>query len=70
MHGLNVQTNKHLGAGFRPKHSTVDHLVTLRVIMDENRLEGKTFYCCFVYFNEAFDTLPQSELLNRMMEIV
>ena len=37
--------------------------------MDENRLEGKTFYCCFVYFNEAFDTLPQSELLNRMMEI-
>ena len=25
--------------------------------MDENRLEGKTFYCCFVYFNEAFDIL-------------
>ena len=29
-------------ARFRPKHSTVDHLVTLRVIMEESRLQGKT----------------------------
>ena len=37
-------------ARFRPKHSTVDHLVTSRVIMKESRLQGKTFYCCFVDF--------------------
>ena len=56
-------------AGFRPKHSTVDHLVTLRVIMEESRLQGKTLYCCFVDFKKAFDTVPRSELWNRMVEI-
>ena len=29
-------------AGFRPKYSHVDHLVTLKVIMEESRLQGKT----------------------------
>lgn len=24
-------------AGFRPKHSTIDHLIMLRVIMEESR---------------------------------
>ena len=46
-------------AGFRPKHSIADHVVTLRVIMEESPLQGKTLYCCFVYFKKAFDTVPQ-----------
>ena len=64
-------TNKRtLGqAGFRPKHATVDHLVTLRVIKEESRLQGKTLYCGFVDFKKAFDTVPRSELWNRMVEI-
>ena len=28
-------------AGFRPKHSTTDHLISLRVLMEESRLKGK-----------------------------
>jgi hypothetical protein len=64
------QNKRALGqAGFRPKHSTVDHLVTLRVIMKESRLQGKTLYCCFVDFKKAFDTIPRNELWNRMVEI-
>ena len=55
--------------GFRPKHSIVDHLVTLRVIMQESRLQGKTLYCCFVDFKKVFDTVPRSELYYRMVEI-
>ena len=47
-------------AGFRPKHSIVDHLATLRVIVEESRLQGKTLYCCFV------DTIPRSKLWNRI----
>ena len=37
-------TNKRtLGqVGFRPKYSIVDHLVTVRVIMEKSRLQGKT----------------------------
>ena len=45
-------------AGFRPKHSTVDHLFILRVIMEESRLQGKTLCCCFVDFKKAFDIVP------------
>ena len=28
-------------AGFRPKHSTIDHLISIRVLMEESRLKGK-----------------------------
>ena len=56
-------------ARFRPEHSTMDHLVTLRVIMEESRLQGKTLYFCFVDFQKAFNTIPRSELWNRMIEI-
>ena len=45
-------------AGFRARHSTVDHLITLRVLMEEARLKGKTLYCCFVDLRKAFDTNP------------
>ena len=55
--------------GFRPKHSILDHLVRLSVIMEESRLQGKTLYCCFVDFKKAFDTVPRSELWNRKVEI-
>ena len=40
-------------AGFRQAHSTIDHLVTLRVLMEESRLAGKGLYCCFVDFKKA-----------------
>ncbi|MCO5579440.1 hypothetical protein L7F22_033295 [Adiantum nelumboides] len=56
-------------ARFRPKHSTVDHLVTLRILMEETRLKGKTLYCCFVDFKKAFDTVPRKGLWNRMESI-
>ena len=61
-------SKKALGqAGFRPRPSIVDHFVTLRVIMEESRLQGKT-NCCFVDFKKAFDIVSQIELWNRMVE--
>ena len=37
-------------AAFRAHHSTLDHLITLRVAMEESRRRGKTLYICFVDF--------------------
>ena len=52
--------------GFRPKHSTIDHLMSLRVLMEESRLKGKHLHCCFVDFTKAFDTIPREGLWQRM----
>ena len=59
----------HGQAGFRKSHSTIDHLVTLRVLMEESRLAGKGLYCCFVDFKKAFDTVPRDNLWKRMEEL-
>ena len=56
-------------AGFRPKHSTIDHLFTLRVLMEESRLKGNHLHCCFVDFTKAFDTIPRDGLWQRMGQI-
>ena len=55
--------------GFRQAHSTIDHLVTLRVLMEESRLVGKGLYCCFVDFKKAFDMVPRDILWKRMEEL-
>ena len=59
----------HGQAGFWKAHSTVDHLVTLRVLMEESRLAGKGLYCCFVDFKKAFDMVPRTNLWKRMEEL-
>ena len=56
-------------AGFRPKHSTIDHLISIRVLMEESRLKGQALYCCFVDFTKAFDTIPRAGLWKRMEHI-
>lgn len=56
-------------AGFRHAHSTIDHLVTLRVLMEESRLRGEGLICCFVDFQKAFDTVPRLSLWQRMQKI-
>ena len=56
-------------AGFRAQHNTIDHLITLRVLMEESRRLGKTLFMCFVDFKKAFDTVPRRGLLERMQRI-
>ena len=71
---LNVWAEKHTKrakgqAGFTAHQSTVDHLITLRVTMEESRRQGKPLYMCFVDFKKAFDTVPRRELMSRMQRI-
>ena len=41
-------------AGFQKHHSTINHLVILRVLMEENLLRGKGLYRCLVDFKKAY----------------
>ena len=56
-------------AGFRVQHSTIDHLVTLRVCIEESRRQGKPLFLCFVDFKKAFDMVPRQKLQDRMQQI-
>ena len=56
-------------AGFCPNHNTIDHLVTLHILMEKSRLKGETLYCCFVDFKKAFDTVPRVGLWQRLQDI-
>jgi hypothetical protein len=56
--------------GFRPRHSTIDHCVTLRHLIKKIwDKHGETAYCCFVDFKKAFDTMPRDKLWNKMEEL-
>jgi len=56
-------------AVFRTKHSTVDHGIMPRHII-EKVWEGKEeVFCCFVDFKKAFYTVPKDKLWSRMEEL-
>ena len=48
--------------GFRPKHSIVDHCITLKHIIEKFREKEEEVYGCFVDFIKAFDTVPRDKL--------
>ena len=54
--------------GFRKHNSTIDHLVTLRVLMDRSCLIGRGLYCCFGDFKKAFDMVPREYVWRRIEE--
>jgi hypothetical protein len=55
--------------GFRRYHSTVDHLVIFRIIVEEFCNTKTNLFCCFVDFRKAFDMVPRKNLWNRLEEI-
>ena len=57
-------------ASFRPKHSTIDHCITLRFLIEKTwDKQGDEAFCCFVDFKKAFNIVPRDKLWNRMEEL-
>jgi hypothetical protein len=55
--------------GFRRYHSTLDHLVTFRIIVEEFHNTKTNLFCFFVDSRKAFDMVPRKNLWNRLEEI-
>jgi len=49
-------------AGFRPDYQTIDHIFTLRAIIEEACHRSSKVYTSFVDFWKAFDTVPRDAL--------
>lgn len=56
-------------AGFRANYQTMDHIFTLRAIIEEARHRSTKVYCCFVDFHKAFDSVPRMTLFQKLREI-
>ena len=56
-------------AGFRRAFSTIDHIFTLRCLIDLTRARKQRLYCCFVDFRKAFDTVPRDKLFARLQSL-
>ena len=46
-----------------------DHLVTLRIIVEECRNDKFNLFCFFVDFRKDFDMIPRNNLWNRLEEL-
>ena len=47
----------------------MDHLVMLRIIVEECHNDKSNLFCCFVEFRKAFDTVPRNNLWNILEEL-
>ena len=56
-------------AGFRRSFSTIDHIFTLRCLIDQAAVRKRRLYCCFVDFRKAFDTIPRARLFQRLQSL-
>lgn len=44
-------------AGFRPRRFCIDHVKTLRVVVEQSVERRFPLYLCLIHFEKAFDTL-------------
>ena len=55
-------------AGFRPDHSTVDHIFTLHCIIDFYLQKKQRLYCAFIDYRKAFDLVSRSNLWVKLLK--
>lgn len=52
--------------GFRKNAQTIDHILTIRTILEKYKKLKKKVYCVFVDLKKAFDTVPRQALLFKL----
>ena len=56
-------------AGFRPNHSTVDHIFVLKTLCDLMRNRKRKLYCAFVDYEKAFDKVWHLGLWVKLLRM-
>ncbi|KAL3686392.1 hypothetical protein R1sor_008966 [Riccia sorocarpa] len=56
-------------AGFRSGFSTLDHVLVLRVLMENARKMKQSLYVLFVDFSKAFDSVPRFLIWERLNRV-
>jgi hypothetical protein len=54
---------------FRSYHSIMDHIITLKIIVEEFHNNKTNLLCCFVDFKEVFHIDPKTNIWNRLEEL-
>ena len=55
-------------AGFRHSYSTVDHIFSLKMLIDIYLSKNKKLYCSFIDYKKAFDSVNRSALWLKLLE--
>ena len=55
-------------AGFRPNHSTIDHIFVLKSLTDILRNRKRKLYCAFVDYEKAFDKVWHTGLWIKLIK--
>jgi hypothetical protein len=68
-YGLNTTKKRAKGqVKFRGYHSTVYHFVNIMIIIEECFNNKTNLLCCFIDFRKKNDTMPRTNLWNRLEE--
>ena len=54
-------------AGFRPKHSTLDHIFALHILSKSYIDQNKQLFCAFVDYSKAFDFIDRTYLWQKLI---
>ena len=55
-------------AGFRPKHSTLDHIFALHILSSSYIDKNKQLYCAFVDYSKAFDFIDRTYMWQKLLD--
>ena len=54
-------------AGFRPKHSTLDHIFALHILSKSYIDQKKPLFCAFVDYSKAFDFIDRTYMWQKLL---